>query len=158
MPEIQRADPVLRRRALIAAVAIAAVGWAAFFVLQAWLVDIRDADLADAREKLEQGLVWGSWAVALPVAMLAVYLWQLGARVLRAGRYPLPGASVIRDTPVLAGREARRRGIVLQALAVLLGLLIAVMLVSVHRLVARLGQARTSAAIGQPMITIARGE
>jgi hypothetical protein len=135
MPEIQLADPVARRRAFVILVAIAAIGWAAFFVLQEWLAGLRGGNPAETRRALEKAMIWGSWAVCLPVAALAVWLWLEGGRVHRAGRFPPPGAKAIRDTPVLHGDAARRRAMVYRIFAVSLGLLCAGTLVSVYRLV-----------------------
>lgn len=138
MPEVQPADPVTRRRALIGAAAVALAGWAAFFVLQDWLRGLGGTDPVATRRALEDAMIWGSWAACLPVAVLATWLWLQGLRITRAGRYPAPGVKVIRDTPVLHGDAARLRGLVLRVLAVFLGLLAAGTLVAVHRLVARL--------------------
>jgi hypothetical protein len=138
MAEIQRADPATRRRALLAAVVIALAGWAAFFVLQDWLAGLEDADPVRVRRALESAMIWASWAACAPVAVLALWLWRAGGRVGRAGRYPPPGAKVIRDTPVVHGDAARLRATALKALGLLLGLLSAGTLVAVYRLVARL--------------------
>ena len=121
MTEIQRADPVARRRALIAAVVIAMGGWAAFFVLQDWLAGLRGSDPARVRRALEGAMIWGSWVACLPVAALAVWLWRTGVRIARSGRYPPPGAKVIRDTPVVHGNAARLRATALKLLAIFLG-------------------------------------
>lgn len=138
MQRIQPADPATRRRALIVAGVVAVAGWAAFFALQEWLARLAGADPQFMRESLERALVWGSWAAMLPVAVLAGWLWVYGARVGRAGRYPAPGAKVVRDTPVLIGDAARLRGTALKVLAAFLGLLSAGTLVAVYRLLARL--------------------
>jgi|SRR5688572_5257903 len=138
MTEIQRADPALRRRAVVAAAAIAAAGWAAFIGLQGWLAGLRGLDPARMRESLEDAMIWGSWAALLPVAAIAILLWRYGGRVHRAGRYPPPRSRVVRDTRVVHGNEARLRGAAMRVLAVLLGLLCAGTLLAVHRLVVRL--------------------
>jgi hypothetical protein len=136
--EIQPADPATRRRALLGAAAVAIAGWAAFFVLQDWLRGLAGADPVATRRALEDALLWGSWAACLPVAVLATWMWLQGQRIVRAGRYPAPGAKVIRDTPVLHGDAARLRGTALRVLAAILGLVSAGTLVAVYRLVARL--------------------
>lgn len=138
MPEVQRADPTTRRRALVATVLIALIGWAAYVGLQDWLGGIREFDPARQRVALEKALVWATWAALLPVALYAVWMWRYGTRVRRAARFPAPGARVIRDTPVLHGPPARLRGTVLRLLAAALGLLTAGTLVVVYRLVALL--------------------
>ena len=138
MPEIQRADPATRRRALVAIAAIAVAGWAAYFGLQQWLGGLAGLAPARMRASLEHAMVWGSWAATLPVAALAIVMWRYGGRVRRAARFPPPGAKVIRDTAVLHGEQALLRGTMLRVLAVFLGLLSSGTLIAVHRLVARL--------------------
>lgn len=59
--------------------------------------------------------------LSAPLVALAVYLWSLGARVLRAGQFPPPGYRVIRDTPVVGGQAAVLRGRAFRALALCLG-------------------------------------
>jgi hypothetical protein len=136
MREIQHADPVARRRALIAIAVITVAGWAAFFVLQDWLMGMQGASPDQARKALEDAMIWGSWAASLPVFALAIWLWLLGGRIYRAGRYPAPGSKVIRDTPVLHGDAARVRGTLLRVLAVLLSLVCAGTLIACYRLIA----------------------
>lgn len=60
--------------------------------------------------------------LAVPAIVTAVYLWRLGARVLRARQFPPPGFPVIRDTAVLGGDAAATRGYAIQVLALCLGL------------------------------------
>jgi hypothetical protein len=62
----------------------------------------------------------GALAV-LPLLVLAVYLWRLGARALRTAQFPPPGTATIRAAPPLVGVAARRRARLAQAFAVLLG-------------------------------------
>jgi hypothetical protein len=138
VPEIQRADPATRRRALLAAAAVAAAGWAAFIVLQGWIAGLDGADPVETRHALEDAMLWGSWAACVPVTLLAVWMWLHGGRVVRAGRYPAPGSKVIRDTVVAHGDAARLRGTALRVLAVFLALLSAGTLIAAYRLVARL--------------------
>lgn len=138
MVEIQRADPATRRRALIAIVVIAVAGWGAWFGLERCLAGLRGVDPARQQDALESALLWATWAAMLPVAAFACGLWRYGTRVLRAGRFPAPGAKVIRDTLVLHGDPARVRGTALCVLAALLGLLAAGTLIAVYRLLERL--------------------
>ncbi len=138
LPEIQLADVATRRRALLAAAAVAVAGWAALFVLQDWLAGLHSTDPVETRHALEDAMLWGSWAACIPVALFAVWMWLHGGRIIRAGRYPAPGSKVIRDTWVLHGSAARLRGTVLRLFAVLLGLLSAGTMFAVYRLVARL--------------------
>jgi hypothetical protein len=57
----------------------------------------------------------------LPLAGAALHLWSLGARVVRAARFPPPGLAVVRDTPVLTGEKAVVRGRLLRGLALVIG-------------------------------------
>jgi hypothetical protein len=103
--------------------------------MQEWLAGLPGGDPVETRRALEAAMIWGSWVACLPVAALAVWLWLEGGRVHRAGRFPPPGAKVIRDTPILHGDAARRRAMVYRIFAVILGLLCAGTLISVYRLV-----------------------
>jgi hypothetical protein len=80
----------------------------------------RDPERMDSRVRIGGVVV----AVALEVPLLgfAAYLWRLGARIIRTGRFPAPGVAVARDTVVLRGGEARRRGWAAQLLAAILAL------------------------------------
>jgi hypothetical protein len=138
MGEVQPADPTTRRRALIAVAVIAMAGWGLYFGLEQWLAGLRGSSLGHVRDSLERALIWSSWATFLPITVLAAFMWRYGARVCRAERFPAPGAKVVRDTPVLRGKPARRRGTALQVLAAGLALLSAGALIAVYRLIARL--------------------
>ena len=59
--------------------------------------------------------------LAAPLVSFAIYLWLLGAKVLRAQQFPPPGFRVIRDTPVVSGPGAVTRGHAIQIVAVCLG-------------------------------------
>lgn len=59
--------------------------------------------------------------LSVPLVAFAVYLWSLGAKVLRARQFPPPEYRVIRDTPVIGGQAAVLRGRGLKVLAVCLG-------------------------------------
>lgn len=138
MPEIQRADPVARRRVLVAVVAVAALCVAGYMTLQHWLAGLRGLDAAHMQQALERALIVASWAALVPAAIFAACLWRYGVRVCKAGRFPAPGARVIRDTPVLRGAPAQLRGAFLKVLAAFLALLAAGTLIAAYRLIARL--------------------
>jgi hypothetical protein len=133
-PEIQRADAGARRRAVLIVVFAAVAGaiLIALFrasrpALERWIM--RDPSQVGARLRLSFAIV-----VVLSSASLlgfAAYFWRLGARVVDAERFPPPGVAVFRDTPVVRGPAARRRGRLIQAAAValtVLAILIAVLL------------------------------
>jgi hypothetical protein len=146
--DVQPADPIAQRRALIAVIAIAAAGIAAWFVLEDWLMGLQAADPLQARHAMKNALIWGTWAASLPVILLAAHLWRSGEHVRRAERYPPPGAKLVRDTPILTGSRARTRGTALQVLGVFLCLATVGLLFAVYRLAALLDQARPSSGSG----------
>jgi hypothetical protein len=120
--DVQKADPRTRRLAVLLVAGGTLAGLAAIWFVDAWRPAL-DAWLT--REPARTGerlrlVVWGLiGANALPVLGLAVYLWRLGARIARAERFPPPGMAVVRDTVVLLGTRARRRGRLVQGVAVL---------------------------------------
>ena len=65
--------------------------------------------------------------LSAPVIAVAIYLWLLGAKVLRAQEFPPPGLRFFRDTPVIGGSGAVTRGHAIQVLALCLGMSFAVL-------------------------------
>lgn len=47
---------------------------------------------------------------AVPTLGMGLYLWRLGSRTIREGRYPPSGVRMLRDTIVVRGRPAVWRG------------------------------------------------
>lgn len=117
-PVIQAADPVLRRRTMLVFVIVflmGAVMWLSGFDpekrIAGWVV-------ANAQAFIDQpALLAGIVALFVtPVGLAALTVVGFGRRVSANRRFPPPGARVIRDTPVLTGDAASRRGLVLQGL------------------------------------------
>ena len=122
MMEIQRADRRLRMLLVLAFVGAVAVGAVGLSVFEGWLDEVRQLAPADARRALRSAFLWvagGAFATSL---LPGVYLWRFGSRTRSAARFPPPGARVIRDTAILQGDAARRRGGIIQGLGVLLTL------------------------------------
>jgi len=113
--ELLRADPRLRRAAIAIVIAIAAAGGIALWALQRRLDGIHDPSPASMAQLLT-AFVCLIGASVLMLAALGAYLWRCGKRVRAASLFPPPGAKVFRDTAVLRGAAAVRRGLVLQAL------------------------------------------
>ena len=59
----------------------------------------------------------------LPMMAFCAWLWLFGRRIITGQRFPPRGSLVIRDTPVIEGASAVRRGRVLQLLALVLAAL-----------------------------------
>jgi hypothetical protein len=96
------------RAALIALLAIAV---ALIFSYGAFLLSVVEAaastgNFAEAMTSLKL-----AWAACLVLGILpALFLIMTGWKTLRLGRFPLPGAWVLRDTPVKRGPAAARAG------------------------------------------------
>ena len=117
MAEVQQADPRARRLAfsIIVVGALAGAGLLTTAgsvrpVLEAWV-----AANPEFRLRVVMWLVMLS--TVAPVILTTVYLWRLGSRIARARRFPPPGLRVVRQTVVLTGAAASRRGRLLQILA-----------------------------------------
>lgn len=125
-PEIQPADPAARRLALIVVIVIGVLGLVPIIWLQSTLDTISGLRRTDpveaARMMLAVSRLLGA-AVAVVCFATAIWLAWLSFGIRRAERFPLPGARVVRDTPVLTGAAARRQSMIalVFALALLIG-------------------------------------
>ncbi len=140
MTEIRRADPAARRRAVLLVVLGALVrsrleryGPA----LRQWLLSA-PAELAP-RFRLTFLLL--AAVLSGPLITLAICLWTLGAKVLRAEEFPPPGYRVNRDTPVIRGHSAVMRGRDFKVLALGLGGISALLWLLLWRLARTLSEA-----------------
>ena len=116
MGEMQKADSAARRAALmmvgsgaVAGVVLISLGNLLRPAFEGWLE-------ADPRSRFRTVAVALVSLTSGPLLVFASYMWHLGGRIRRAGRYPPLGFMIVRDTPVLTGAGARRRGRVLQML------------------------------------------
>lgn len=132
--QILRAPPLKQRLTKLAlwigagAAFVAATEYWLFPWLRVWLSVKDEADLLFRLRVVFGGL-------ALGILAAAVYAFDTGRRVLRAGQWPLPGAFVLRDTPVVTGRGVRWRGwgmIVWAALAAVLAVFAALLPALMH--------------------------
>lgn len=114
-PQIQKADPRARRGLVLWT--LAAVGLGAALAL--WAPDVSHWVTADpARSIARLNLMIGGLLLPAALVVGASYrIWQIGQAARRAQRYPPPGFPVVRDTRVLAGAAAQRRGRHLQIFA-----------------------------------------
>jgi hypothetical protein len=116
--EIQHADRRARNLALVLVGCGSLAGLALIRLfesqrpaLETWIAD----DFENRVRLVGLGL---AFAFSGPTLLFSLYLWQLGARIVRGARYPPPDMRVIRDTVVMHGDAARRRGRVFQAMSV----------------------------------------
>jgi Na+-driven multidrug efflux pump len=125
MNEIQKADPVARRQALLLIVFATAIGSLLIAGFEHYREPFREwltSEPAETASRAKLALYVAVLILCAPLIAFAAYLWLFGARVLRAQRFPPPGSRVIRDTPVVEGHGATTRGHVIQILAVCLGI------------------------------------
>lgn len=129
-PEVQKADPAARRKAILIVVIGALIGALLIGGIECYrdrLADwIGDAVIArHGRVRFLFLLVVGM--LSAPLVVFAVRLWSLGNKVRRAQQCPPPGYRLIRDTRIIRGSAAVMRGrifkILSAGLVVALGLL-----------------------------------
>jgi hypothetical protein len=137
MIEVQRADAAARRHALVVVVLGALTGALLLVAFGRYRIPLRDWVLSEPEKLAYRAklvvLVSGG-LLSTPLIAFALYLWSLGAKVLRAGRFPPPGQRVIRDTPIVSGRAAMSRGRRLKILALCLGIASAILWLLLWRL------------------------
>lgn len=124
MNEVQKADPAARRQALLVIVFATAIGAlliTGFEHLSQPFHEWLSSEPAETVRRARLAVYVSAFVVSAPVIAFAIYLWLLGARVLRAKRFPPPGLRVIRDTRVVDGPAAVTHGHAIQVLAVCLG-------------------------------------
>lgn len=132
--EIVRADPRWRMRMVVLLVVLAlgmAICYWYFFGRVGTAIAAGDLDGALERLRQVRRLTLALVGVAIAAA---AYFLAVAVRVLRSGRFPPPGARVVRDTPVRRGTAARA----IAVLSVLLSLLLPATAVAVHMLMSRL--------------------
>lgn len=112
--DVQRADPQLRVAALFVLVFTLVAAVALLVVLQRWLAAVTQLPAAAAQAQLLAAFAWAIGSVCAAMLWLAASFWRSGGRVRRTAQWPLPGARVIRDTPILRGDAAVTRGRVMQ--------------------------------------------
>jgi hypothetical protein len=125
MNDIQKADPAARRQAVLLVIFGTAVGALLIAGFEHFREPFREwllSEPAETARRAKLAMYVSAFVVSAPMIAFAIYLWLLGARVLRAQQFPPPGFRVIRDTPVVGGRGAVTRGYVIQILAVCLGM------------------------------------
>ena len=124
MNEVQKADPAARRQAVLVIVFATATGALLIAGFEHFREPFREwlsSEPAETARRAKLAVYVSAFILSAPVIAFAIYLWLLGARVLRAQQFPPPGFRVIRDTPVVGGGGAMIRGHAIQIFAVCLG-------------------------------------
>ena len=113
-------DPVLRRFALIAWAAVAALGGGVLWYVMRTLRHAQAVAVYDPRGAfLEvQRVVIPAVAVGVIAGvLLSAYCLINAVRIFRSGRFPAPGARVLRPTPVRRGAAAHRAGMAMMVIS-----------------------------------------
>jgi hypothetical protein len=125
MTEVRKADPGARRQAVLLVMLGALVGTLLIVGFERYRTPLRDWFFSEPRELVHRAklvFLLSATVLSAPLVALAVYLWSLDVKVLRAGQFPPPAYRVIRDTPVIGGQAAVLRGRVFKVLALCLAL------------------------------------
>jgi hypothetical protein len=128
---IIRADPRLRRTALLLVLGATAAGGLIVGWFLPWLLSALAEGTAAGRISTRLvclGFLAFMMVIGGSVILFGVHTVRDARLVLAAGRYPLPGMRVIRDTRVLTGRPARVLGRGREVLGILLIVLALVLL------------------------------
>ena len=108
--QIIRADAKHRRRILLILAVCVPAG-----LLLLWLIQSRcnaiealaEEDLPAAIESTLELVTIVAWIGGVGFVAISVWFWRMARAVRRAGQFPLPGAKVIKDTPIRRGRRAK---------------------------------------------------
>ena len=113
-PEIQPGDPRLRRQVLFVLGAVCLLTVAGVLLLERRLAELQEIAgwdverAANGMYDLAEPLIRG---IGMGAVLLGLWCLWTAARILRSARFPAPGTRVLRDTPILRGTKARRRGL-----------------------------------------------
>lgn len=121
--EIIKADPEIRKRALLFIIALAILGGCTIFSFTYHVDMIKEWLFSDPRAYAGRlRIIFLGMAVflSLPISGLAIWLWLLGAGILAGERFPPAGWRVISDTPVVRGQAASLRGYLCKGMAIFL--------------------------------------
>lgn len=140
--EVQKADPRARRTSGILVAVAALVGVLVIWLARSYMSRVGEWVVEDPASTIERVRVVAlvlSATLAVPTLALAVHLWRTGTGIVASERFPPPGITVTRDTAVIRGDAARRRGRTLQILGCLMAVAAAGLVGILWRLVFLLG-------------------
>jgi hypothetical protein len=61
-------------------------------------------------------------ALYLPVLLWVIFAFRFASRVMASAQFPPPGSRVLRDTEIIEGAPARRKGLIMMITSIILGL------------------------------------
>ncbi len=121
MTDVQKADPAARRQAMgfvVVGTLLGALLIGGLELYRAPLLEWLQSEPELLTHRLNLVFILAAVVGSAPLFALAVYLWSLGGRVMRAERFPLPGQRVIRNTRIVEGHVAKARGLGFRVLAI----------------------------------------
>ena len=106
---IQKANPALRKKALIAVIGTAVLVGLVLFFFEGKLTDFMTNNAGQFVESPGKfALVFAVFM--LPLVIAAVHMFLYGRKVVTAQRFPPPDTEVVRDTRILTATQAVGRG------------------------------------------------
>ena len=132
---VLRADPGYRRR-LLALMGVCVVIGSGAILLGQPLVDhrvdeyVKAGDFSGAIRFLQ---IVGAMLL-LPTVPMTYSLYRFGQRIRRSSQFPPPGTRVLRDTVVLEGDRARRRGQVAMTASLVLSVIVVIAILCLLRI------------------------
>jgi hypothetical protein len=143
MTAVQKADPAIRRKALVIIFVGAVAGAFLIFGFQRYKLEFMDWLLSDPEQlayRIRLFCLIFAVAGSVPFFAYAAYLWSYGYKVVRSQRFPLTHQRVVRDTPILEGQSAIDRGRIIKVLAASLAVLGVILFVALWRISSAIGR------------------
>jgi hypothetical protein len=131
--EVHKADPGARRNAMILLLLVAVLGAMSIVLIEsnkAVIFQWIELNLAPNLMALNAVFI----VLLMPLLFGAYYLFTIGGRGVRAQRFPPLDQPVFRDTRIILGEAATRRGRVLQFLSIVIAVIVFCTIVVVRRL------------------------
>ena len=123
MPKIQKADPLLRKKVFIAIGICAIIGVILLqieksltFAVAEWIV--ANQNQTGLRVKIVFLAI--TTLFVIPLLAFSVYFRNLGKKIIYYRQFPPPKVKVVKDTPVLRGKAACKRGRLLKLFSIFL--------------------------------------
>ena len=122
--DIQPADPAARKRAIwvFLLVVVLLGGPVAILEFNQDRLDLWFRENSIGLASRIDILFLSAFILMLPLVGAAVFVFRTATRIIKAERIPFPGQAVIKDTPIITGTKAVRRGRALQVMAALMGI------------------------------------
>ena len=121
MPEIQKADPVARKRSMLIFSFAALIGTGLVFLFERYRTALEQffENNVDFLLKYPETIAAVFFLLMVPMSIAMIYLWRTGATIVSSRRFPPPGKPVVRDTLILSGTKAVYRGRIIQVLSLI---------------------------------------